>query len=338
VVLGAGGVVGHAFHIGVLSTLAAELGWDARRAELIVGTSAGAVVGASLRAGLGPIDQRLRLAGDSLSPEGAELVRRGELAVAALDASDDAAASDAALDDDAGTAEETAFAAIARRLRIASPERVRRALREPWKVTPGSLVSAVLPAGRHGSDHLRVPYDAMIGGDWPPGLWIVAVDLDIGPRVVFGRSGAPAATVGQAVEASCAIPGYFAPVTIDGSRYVDGAVHSTTNADVAGGLEPRPDLVVVSAPMSAVSGAVPRSRTLSIRQLARRQVAGEIAALRSLGIATVTFQPTADDLGVMAGNSMDPAKAASVCAQIAVSTRAHLAEAAIAERLAVLRH
>jgi NTE family protein len=334
VVLGAGGVVGHAFHVGVLSTIENELGWDARRAELIVGTSAGAVVGASLRAGLGPIDQRRRLAGEPLSAVGADLVRRGQAAIAMLDG---LGQDDPTADGDAGTAEERALAVVARRLRIASPQRVRRALREPWKVRPGSLVSAMLPAGRHNTDHLRVPYDAMIGEHWPPGLWIVAVDLDIGSRVVFGRRNGPAVTVGQAVEASCAIPGYFAPVTINGSRYVDGAVHSTTNGDLAGHLEPAPELVVVSAPMSAVRGAVPRAQTLSIRQLARRQVAGEIAALRTKGIATVTFQPTADDLAVMAGNSMDPAKAAAVCAHVAASTLAHLAEPAIAARLDLLR-
>ena len=98
-------------------------------------------------------------------------------------------------------------APIARRLRIASPERVRRALREPWRVTPGSLVSAMLPPGRRPTAHLRVPYDAMLGiAGRDSRLWIVAVDLDVGPRVVFGRPGAPAVTVGQAVEASCAIP------------------------------------------------------------------------------------------------------------------------------------
>ena len=60
-------------------------------------------------------------------------------------------------------------------------------------------------------------------------------------------------TVGEAVEASCAIPGYFSPVTIDGARYVDGGVHSTTNADLVADCDPPPDLVIVAAPMSAVS-------------------------------------------------------------------------------------
>ena len=333
VVLGAGGVVGHAFHVGVLSALLDEFGWDARRARLIVGTSAGSVVGAGLRAGLGPRDMRRRLAGEPLSPEGAALVRRAEAAVA-LAASDERPNGD----DDVDTAEETAFGAITRRWRIASPARVRRALREPWRVTPGSLVSAVLPAGRRSTAHLRAPYDAMIGPDWPDeDVWIVAVDLDAGPRVVFGRQGAPVVSVGEAVEASCAIPGYFSPVTIDGARYVDGGVHSTTNADLVIERDPRPDLVIVGAPMSAVGGAVPRAQTLSLRQLVRRQVAGEVVALRASGIPTVTFQPTAGDLAVMTGDTMNPAKGSTVCAQVVESTLAHVRHTDVAERLAVLR-
>jgi NTE family protein len=332
VVLGAGGVVGHAFHVGVLSALVDEFAWDARRARLLIGTSAGSVVGASLRAGLGPADMRRRLAGQRPTPEGAALIDRAEAAVVAL------ADNQGGTGDDVDTAEETAFGAISRRLRIASPERVRRAFREPWRVTPGSLVSAVLPPGRRPTAHLRVPYDAMLESPWPEAdLWIVAVDLDVGRRIVFGRSSSPAATIGEAVEASCAIPGYFAPVTIDGARYVDGAVHSTTNADLIAELDPPPHLVIVSAPMSATSGAVRRAQTLSLRQLVRRQVAGEIAALRARGVATVTFQPTADDLAVMIGDSMDPAKAAAVSGQVVQSTRAHLRQPELAERLAVLR-
>ena len=333
VVLGAGGVVGHAFHVGVLSTLADEFGWDARRARLVIGTSAGSVVGAGLRAGLGPLDMRRRLAAERLSPEGAMLVGRGEAAVAALGRIDTGVNGA-----DVDRAEESALGTVVRRLRIASPERVRRALREPWRVTPGSLVSAVLPPGRRPTAHLRVPYDAMIGESWPDtSLWIVAVDLDAGPRVVFGRPGAPPVTVGSAVEASCAIPGYFTPVTIEGVRYVDGAVHSTTNADLVAELDPPPDLVIVVAPMSAVSFALPRTRTLSLRQLVRRQVAAEIAGLRTRGLTTVTFQPTADDLAVMLGDTMDAGKASIVCARVIESTRAHVHEPEIAERLALLR-
>jgi NTE family protein len=59
-VLGAGGVIGHAFHAGVLDGLCDATGWDPRDAEVIVGTSAGSVVGALLRAGFSPRDLAAR--------------------------------------------------------------------------------------------------------------------------------------------------------------------------------------------------------------------------------------------------------------------------------------
>ena len=58
-VLGAGGVVGGAYHAGALAALAETAGWDARDAEVIVGTSAGSIAAAALRAGLsGPRSAR----------------------------------------------------------------------------------------------------------------------------------------------------------------------------------------------------------------------------------------------------------------------------------------
>src|SRR6478735_9602223 len=51
-VLGAGGTTGAAFHAGALLALEQDLGWDPREADIIVGSSAGSIVGALLRAGL----------------------------------------------------------------------------------------------------------------------------------------------------------------------------------------------------------------------------------------------------------------------------------------------
>src|SRR3954452_908888 len=51
-VLGGGGLSGLAFHAGALCAMEHDLGWDPRSAELIVGTSAGAIAGALLRTGL----------------------------------------------------------------------------------------------------------------------------------------------------------------------------------------------------------------------------------------------------------------------------------------------
>src|SRR5262249_52897156 len=53
-------------------------------------------------------------------------------------------------------------------------------------------------------------------------LRVCCVDKGSGRRVVFGAPGAPPATVGQAVAASCAIPWVFAPVRIGERDYVDG--------------------------------------------------------------------------------------------------------------------
>ena len=53
-VLGAGGVIGGAWLMGALEALEAETGWRAADAELIVGTSAGAVIGALAAAGVPP--------------------------------------------------------------------------------------------------------------------------------------------------------------------------------------------------------------------------------------------------------------------------------------------
>jgi NTE family protein len=64
-------------------------------------------------------------------------------------------------------------------------------------------------------------------------LLVSAVALASGRRVMFGRPDAPEASVGQAVEASCAIPGFFRPVEIGGRSYVDGGSWSPTNLDTA---------------------------------------------------------------------------------------------------------
>src|SRR5262245_63883401 len=53
-VLGGGGLVGQAYHAGALAALEHDTGWDARSADVIVGTSAGARTGLLLRAGYRP--------------------------------------------------------------------------------------------------------------------------------------------------------------------------------------------------------------------------------------------------------------------------------------------
>ena len=70
VVLAAGGIVGQAFHLGVLGCLAEAAGFDARRADVLVGSSAGSIVAAGLAGGLSAADLRAEMLGEPLSAEG----------------------------------------------------------------------------------------------------------------------------------------------------------------------------------------------------------------------------------------------------------------------------
>jgi len=65
---------GQVFHAGVLAGLAEGLGWDPNSADLLVGTSAGSVAAAALRAGLTPHDMAAMVEGSPLSPKGAALI------------------------------------------------------------------------------------------------------------------------------------------------------------------------------------------------------------------------------------------------------------------------
>ncbi len=75
-VLGAGGVVGRAYHAGVLAALESEVGWDPRSADVIVGSSAGSITGTLLRLGVPASDLSALATRSPLSAEGAWLVER----------------------------------------------------------------------------------------------------------------------------------------------------------------------------------------------------------------------------------------------------------------------
>jgi NTE family protein len=119
------------------------------------------------------------------------------------------------------------------------------------------------------------------------------------------------------VAASCAIPGFFEPVTIGGDAYVDGGAHSPTNADLLAGREL--DLVIVSSPMSAAGKRLRPSLDLPARRLCRLYLGQEAARIRRRGVPVLAFQPTADDLAQMGFNAMDPAKRAPVTKQARAS-------------------
>ena len=307
VVLGAGGLTGQAFHLGVLAALADAAGFDARRADVVVGTSAGSLVAAALTAGLSAADQAALLHGQPLSAPGAALLRSGRSRAATLPR---LPVSDAA-------------ARLTGRRPLA-PGVLLAAARRPRGLRPGAIVSGLLPAGRVATTSIRRSIGQLHGPDWPgTRLRICAVRASDAQRVVFGTPGAPTTDVGTAVAASCAIPGYFAPVVIGPQAYVDGGAHSPTNADVL--LADRPELVVISSPMTYGQGAAPRSADAVVRFAVGRYLAREVHRLRRGGATVLVFAPSAQDLVALGLNPMKGQRGPDVLRTAANTVRARLA-------------
>jgi NTE family protein len=194
-VLGAGGVLGAAWTIGALDALAEVDGFTPADAEVIVGTSAGAVLAALLGGGLtvpALLDHQRGM------PLPADL---------ALDWS---------YDESTGGAHPTRP-----RLAVGSPALLRRSLARPRAVPPLAVLAALTPPGTGTLAEVGSMVRAVSGPDgWAREgqVWVVAMDYDTGRRVAFGRDAAPAARLDEAVTASCAIPGWYAPVLVDGRR------------------------------------------------------------------------------------------------------------------------
>jgi len=307
VVLGAGGIVGAAYHAGVLTALA-EAGFDARDAELLVGTSAGSAVAATLRAGFPPLDLAPRSLGQPISAAAAALVGNA-IGPPTFDFRP---------------------TSLSRPPLPSSPRLLLHAARYPTKALAG-----LLPTGTVQTDAIAERIDHLYGGrEWPQNpLWICTVDLGSGDRVVFGRDAATA-PIGTAVQASSSIPGFFRPVDHDGRRYVDGGAHSPTNADVV--MDTDFDIVVIVSPMSATTAgqrvARPNARTLHARRLA-----GEVRRIRSSGTPVLTFQPTPADIAVMGRNAMDPSRREATTNTSLTTARTRLADPSVADRLEILR-
>lgn len=313
-VLGAGGLVGHAWHAGVLAGLAEGVGWDPRTADVVVGTSAGSVVGSILRAGLSADDVFARATGGEVSAEGARLVTRAF----------------------GGTGPVTppAFTRPSR-FSPAAPRTVLRAL-NPLNPRLGLLTGA-LPRGTTDTSMISDGIGRLHADGWPSQpLWVCAVRLRDGRRVVFGRDRTDA-PVGTAVAASCAIPGFYAPVAIDGIDHVDGGVHSPTNGDVL--VASRLRLAVISSPMSMDRAATRGFRPDRALRLGHRAtLTREVAALRRAGTTVVSLQPGPADIAAMGppGTAMDPDRRAPVARQARETTLRRLADPAVSEALAPL--
>jgi NTE family protein len=311
-VLGGGGIVGNAFHAGVLAALQQEAGWDPRDADVVVGTSAGSVSGTGLRLGVSPADMAAFATDRPMSPA-------GEAFFTALDRADQDLPAPSATD-------------LLRGWRLPTAALLARSARRPWALRPAAAASTLLPAGRYDLQQRTKILDELSPG-WPEGLWVCAARRDHGRRVVFGRPGSPRARLSEAVAASCAIPAYFSPVTIGNRQYVDGGVHSATNADVLG--HACLDLVIVVAPMSAAHGRSNRADA-PMRWAMHRQLDREVRRLRDAGTEVIRIEPSAGTLAVMGLNAMAEDRSAAVVEAAYADTAAHVARPATRFRLTTL--
>ncbi len=289
-VLGSGGTAGGAFHAGVLKALHDVWRLDPRDTQLIVGTSAGALSGSLLAAGVSADDLFRREVGKPLSAEAAERFDRARSRI--------------------GDRRPAATADLGR---PAAPEVLAHALRRPFRVAPGALAAGFIPRGAAST----APVQAMIGDlldhQWPrsPELKLVTVQLRTGRRTVFSSSSG--VDIGLAVGASCSVPGVFRPVTIDGDEYVDGAVHSSDNVDVLR-REPCQDLIIVSSPMGTQRVSDRPGFWTAYRSLTKAQTRAEISTVPG-NPQIVLALPGPDVLDAMGPDMLDSNRRATVAMQ-----------------------
>ncbi len=311
--LGAGGLVGQAYEAGVLTAIEQRLGWDPRRADLLVGTSAGAVTASLLRLGVGAADLAAWAVHAPLSVEGEPLM--------------------AHLGDDARRFPPLSIGAYLHPPRLPRPALLGRLLLRPCQVRPDVVAATVLRAGTIDIAERVHRLDGLIDDSWPEGLLVCAARRDDGRRVTFGRTERPRVDLADAVAASCAIPGFMAPVPIAGVEYLDGGVHSTTNADVLARADV--DIVMVVAPMSAAHG---RAATLDglWRWNIHRRIEHELRPFRERGVEIVRVEPGPRALAAMGLNAMDDDRAERVVRAAFLETTDRAQREPVSTRLAAL--
>jgi NTE family protein len=279
-------VTGVAWETGLLKGLR-DAGFDLAGADLIVGTSAGSIVGTQIAAGLDldamyarqlePPDPRFEYAPkvDFLQ----EFARLGSELTAA--ASTQPA-------DEPGMPQ-SARAAVGRR----------------------ALEAQTAPE----SERLEIIARRLAVTDWPSRrLVVTAVDVDDGSFVTWNRDSGVQLT--SAVASSCAVPFVWPPVTINGRRYMDGGLRSGTNADLAVGYE----RVVVLTPMGSIS---PLGSSLVKEQRVLKQSGASVLIVEADAEAVAVFGPNPlDPAHRGAAAQAGLRQAASVAERVAEAVRA----------------
>lgn len=198
-VLSGGGPVGYAWMAGLIAGLR-EQDVDLGRAELIIGTSAGSIVGAQLALGMDVAALLVALL--------AESNRQSEPNIYSSP----------------GTGLGNLLVEFTNAARAANPDEAR-----------ATIGRKALAAATIGEDAFvaRSVYSVLAGREWPPTFRATAVSTTTGRLAVWSRDSH--VDLARAVAASSSVPGVSPPVTLNGDRYMDGGVRSSLNADLAAG-------------------------------------------------------------------------------------------------------
>ena len=264
-VLSGGGLACVGWEIGLLSGLATH-GVDVRQADLILGTSAGSIVGTLLR--LGTAFEELYERQLAPVPDGTPGVK--------FEAT-------------------TMMTALGKAFAGATGQQDARA-------RVGALA---LQTSAGSADLRRAMIGGHLGGgelhDWPPGgLAVTAVDTADGAlRTFTAESGVPLL---DAVCASCAVPTVWSPVPIEGHQYMDGGMRSPTNADLATGYAKVLVLALVEGIPGSPMGPTLTEEVATLREAADVHVVlATEEVLRAFG--TNPLSPTTRRPAALAGRA-----------------------------------
>ncbi len=271
-VLGGGGAAGNAWQIGIIAGLA-EAGLDMTQADLVIGTSSGSTTAAQVRSGMTPAELLASILSGPRKPVGQN--REPPLSLPTATVFD----------------RMRAIGATA-----TSAADLQRAM-GAFGLESDSTLEPAAAEQRRAIVAARLPHP-----EWPDRpMILVAVNAHTGQLAAFDRDSG--VDLVDAVTASTAMPGLMPTHNINGTRYINGGVRSTENADLASGCSN----VVVLSPFGGRRGTLPAGQFEGLRRLPGADLASQVEDLRKQGSRVEVITPDADSLAAMGTNQMDPA-------------------------------
>ncbi|HEV2369920.1 MAG TPA: patatin-like phospholipase family protein, partial [Acidimicrobiales bacterium] len=264
-VLSGGGSVGIAWQSGLVVGLA-EAGVDLRTMDRVVGTSAGSAVGAQIKLGRDLADQVARYRGRAV-PRGASTGQPSGSSSGTSTAQRMAKLMEVM----AGSAD-------------SSPEDRRR-----------SIGRYALEAETGPEESFVGSFSYLKGESWPSGYACTAIEAATGEFVVW--EGQEGVELDRAVASSCAVPGLFPPITINGRRHIDGGMRSGTNADLVKGS----DRVLIVTLMTGTRPGIDPAWADRMRRAREK----ELEEIRAAGGEIATIAPDAESSSALGVNLMD---------------------------------